>query len=388
MTFYRFEDKDKFTNYLKTKPSNNFLIHNSNIVYNYNYKESGSFTDPITFSTEGEKNLYELNIDRPSDEKIYPFVTKNSSRTFLGTISTSKFNSNFQYGDKITGSYPLTSSVRRNHYLQGATRSQVDALRNTFDYYARRSPHYQFSSSFGDKSDQECSLISIPKIFYGDKIDKGSVTLDFYISGALMGRLEDRPERGELVQTKPSGSSNSGSVAGVCLYEEGFLFLTGSWALDSQKRAYIDDTNNKKKPKWVYFGAGIEDSFSSGIIPSSSFEMDFKGNHLVPKKTMMVEAPTGQLNYSENPSYLEKGQSANKNATTSSVKYMEPTDKKIANVVSASYSDMTASFEKTTFINKVALYDDNKRLLGVAKTARPIRKKAGKSFLFKLELDI
>lgn len=387
MTLYRFDEKDKLVNYLNTKPKAQFFVYDSEVVYNKQYKESGSFTDPTTFSDNSEKNLYELNVDR--NEKIYPFVTKDSSRSFLSSVITkSEFNSDFDYGDDITGSYPLTSSIARDYYTQGESRTNVDALQNTLNHYRPKSKHYSFSSSLGDKSDQELNLISIPSVFYGDRIKSNSLQLDFYISGTLMGRLEDTSGDGLLVQTAPSGSNNSGSVGGVCLYREGFVVLTGSWDLDigGPKRDYIDDTNNQKKPAWVYFGAGIEDSFGSGIIPSSSFDMRFRGKNQVSTLTMFAKAPKGQLNYSQNPTYVEAGQSGS--ALTSSKSYYEPEDLKIANVVSASYSDPTGSFEKTTFINKIAIYDENKRLLGVAKTSRPVKNNARKGHMFKLKVDL
>lgn len=61
------------------------------------------------------------------------------------------------------------------------------------------SRHYAFSSSFGDKSDQTVGLVSIPSIFYGSTIKRGSVELNFYITGTLVGQLKDEGRRGELV---------------------------------------------------------------------------------------------------------------------------------------------------------------------------------------------
>lgn len=387
MTLYKFQDKDVFTNQLKTFPSAEFFIYDSRVIYNKNYKESGSFADPITFSTEGEKNLYELNVDRQQGEKIYPFVTKDGTRTNLGSTSTDSFNSDFTYGDKITGSYPFTSSLDRNYYTQGESRQRMTALKNTFNFHQVRSPHYEYSSSLGDKSQQESTLISIPKAFYGDKIEKGTLRLDFEISGTLMGRLEDVEGKGELIQVGPSGSNGSGSVAGVCLYEEGFIYLTGSWDLDpgGPTRDYIDDSTNPKKPRWRYFGGGINDSFSKGIIPSSSFRLGFKGQRDIANITMLAKARKGQLNYSQNPTFIQS--SSREQAFSSSKAYREPENQKIRNIVSASYSDPTASFKKTTFINKVAIYDEDKKLLGVAKTSQPIKKQVDKSHMFKMKFD-
>ena len=78
------------------------------------------------------------------------------------------------------------------------------------------------------------NLINIPSIFYGSSIKKGSVRLDYYISGTLAATVQDKNFNGELIQV--SGTANdlgadfgSASVAGVVLYNEGVIVLTGSW---------------------------------------------------------------------------------------------------------------------------------------------------------------
>ena len=90
----------------------------------------------------------------------------------------------------------------------------------------------RLAPALGNKATQELNLISIPSIFYGSSIKKGSVDLKYYISGSLIGQARDINKNGELIQVGPSGSVGSGSVAGVVLYTEGFLVLTGSWDLD------------------------------------------------------------------------------------------------------------------------------------------------------------
>ena len=139
--------------------------------------------------------------------------------------------------------------------------SKINALKNTLNSYMHLSKHYAFASSSlpltgaatvdaegaflekrswspasneivnWDKAEQEIGLLSIPSIFYGRQIEKGTVSLKFYISGTLVGELQDKYKNGELVQVSPTGSVNSGSTAGVILYNEGFMLLTGSWDL-------------------------------------------------------------------------------------------------------------------------------------------------------------
>jgi hypothetical protein len=163
----------------------------------------------------GFVSLFELNVGRSEEntELIYPFVTKGGNLIGTKTISTTTFNSDFLYGDVISGSYPLSSSIKRDFYQLGQARPELQSLKNTLNYYIPLSKHYEFSSSLGDKGTQDLNLISIPSIMYGSSINKGSLKLDFYISGTLFGTLEDLNKNGELIQTGPPGSTGSGSCA-------------------------------------------------------------------------------------------------------------------------------------------------------------------------------
>ena len=232
--------------------------------------------------------------------------------------------------------------------------SHIDALRNVLDSYAYLSPHYAYE--FGDygitKSTQELNLISIPSIFYGSSIKKGSVDLKFYVSGTLIAQCIDQKKNGELIEVT---GSQTGSVAGVVLYNEGFVILTGSWDLTGRndenttdpKAPTIPGTNEpafprsthtelynpqsgeEELPKWTYFGTGIERSgsgpnredgdgnyqtgygiFATGSLtkfhlPSSSFSLEFEGTNRVPVMTLLAHAPIGELNHSNNPTFIK-----------------------------------------------------------------------------------
>ena len=55
------------------------------------------------------------------------------------------------------------------------------------------------------------------------------------IQGSLAGELRDEKQNGELRQVVSSseyGAAYDDEVAGVVLYDEGFILLTGSWALN------------------------------------------------------------------------------------------------------------------------------------------------------------
>jgi hypothetical protein len=190
--YYKFGQDDLIYNTVKVHPRENFFIYQGAIYYN-NKPELLADRGPTTVDgvPVGYTSLYEINVDRPTAELIYPFVSKNGSLTAFKTISTSEYNADFQFGDTLTGSYPLSASISRDYYAQGQSRDKIEALQNTLNYYKTRSNHYAYNSSLGDKSDQDINLISIPSIFYGDSLQKTNVELNFYVTGTLVARLKE-----------------------------------------------------------------------------------------------------------------------------------------------------------------------------------------------------
>ena len=349
----------------------------------------------------GHISLYEMNVDRDrglhtwdyglsaADNEffgykksiIHPFATKAGGLATFKTMSTGDFGA-LAYGDALTASfkYPLSASIQREYYSENQDRfsdhqekiltlnkvpvkySHIDALRNVLDEYTYLSHHYAYDyGDLGiDKSKQELNLIDIPSIFYGSSIRKGSIDLKFYVSGTLVGQCIDKYKNGELIEVT---GSRTGSVAGVVLYKEGFVLLTGSW--DITERTSFNTTDptvptlpgtdtpiyprsphtEKYKtkipfattdpaadsPRWVYFGTGIERSnpigdaiyfastgygkFATGSLdtfhlPSSSFSLAFEGTSNIPVITMLAHAPVGELNYSNNPTFRRSNVSA------------------------------------------------------------------------------
>jgi hypothetical protein len=320
---------------------------------------------------------------------VYPFITKEGSLSSFKTTDTDSYNTDFQYGDIITGSnYQLTATLSSEHFLSGEPvssypKSHLLALKNTFDYYKYLSPHYAFNSPLGNKRTQECRLISIPSIFYGKSIKKGSISCKWYVTGTLIAELQDIKRNGELVEVY---GPNTGSVAGVVLYSEGFALLTGSWELDN---SYVDNFNifepvTTYAPKWFYFlTTGSE---GDNIVPSSSFDFSFDGIEEIPTITMFAHAEKGEFNHSNNPTYVEYGQQYLK--VTGSTQFLENSDNSIKNIVQVNYNEIEPPFEKTTFISKIGIYDEMGQLIGIAKLATPVRKREIDSIAFKLKLNM
>ena len=387
MSFRKFNKNDIFYNVIETNPYVNIAIYDSQIYRQSRPQIAGAFVSSVPNAPTGFISMYEMNVDRTSGSTglIYPFVTKDGTLSNFRTISTTEFNSDFAYGDVISSSYPLTAAISREHFQEGVTsRPHISALRNTLNYNKYLSKHYAYSSSLGDKTTQALTLISLPSIFYGSTIKKGTVDLKFYISGTLIGQLQDKNKNGELIQVAPLGSTGSGSVAGVALYKEGFFVLTGSWPLEvDHGRSYLGIAPDQTA-SWLYYAVGAQDDIPAGSIPSSSYSMDFRGTNPIPTVTMLAHAPKGEVNFSANPTFVEYGQVQAINSSSAWV--LEP-DLAIKNTTKSPYVSGTADFQKTTYISKVGIYDEDRNLIGIASISKPVKKTEERDFTFKLKMD-
>ena len=325
-----------------------------------------------------------------------------------GPITTGDGVPNFNVDDIVEDDSGVTrNSLQRYRRLRTLlSSSHLRALKNTINHYATMSPHFQYSAShatsFGDFDRDldvvQSNLISIPSIFCGSGIQKGTIDLKYYLTGTLIGHIRDENKNGELIQVGPAGSNGSGSVAGIALYKQGFLLLTGSWDLQTtgpSTDAKLDyrDTGTTYVSSWLYSSVGADDGIApdgtgAGTRTSASFAMEFSGSSETPVVTMFAHAPKGKLNFSTNPTYLSySATSADYDPLTSSVSYRER-EYSTVNVVSSSYTTPTASFAKHTYISKIGLYDKHKNLIGVTTVAKPVKKTEERQLTFKLKLDI
>jgi len=427
-TYFAFGQDDIVRTTLKSNPSVQFYVYQNEIFYDNYPLMSGAFTGSVPNVPPGHISLYEYNVDRTDQSDlipggtdfIRPFVTKGGYLTNLKTISKDSFFESFLYGDTMTGMYALSSSISREFFAPNHETSyfnveaspdalngefnRVVALKNTLNEYAHLSKHYLYQfpppevvgetlagQGGWDKGVQIVNLISIPSIFYGSSIEKGTVQLDFFISGTLAGQLKDINKNGELIQVAGDAnrygtSQGSGSVAGVVLYNEGFLVLTGSWSLNTlHLEEYMGNPGPNSTPSWTGFAVGAETASLGFNSPSSSFSIKFSGSTETNTTTLFTHAVAGELNHSNNPTYIQFSQSLE--PITGSTFYKEPEKLLIKNTMSGTFTDLTESFQKQTFISKVKLYDEDFNCIGVAKLATPLPKEASRDVTFKLKID-
>lgn len=362
---YKFNENDIFNNVVVASPSYEFLLYTSSVFFQNRKSDNSNVPN-------GHLSLYELNVNRTSN-KIYPFITKNGTLDSFKTVSTNTYNS-FAYGDIISGTYELTSTIATNYYGIGDSRPQINALKNTLNYYYKVSKKYKYDTNF---SNGALSQISIPSIFYGSQIQKGTVELEFYYTGTLIAKAQDINQNGELIQTYGT-SSISGSTVGVVLYNEGFILLTSSADLGESTDAYLGST--QYKPAWKYFAA------NQSASTASACKIKYNGTSKTSTITMFAHADKIDLNHSNNPTFIKYGQT-----TTSSLNpkgYLENVSLEIKNIESGAYNNYSESFSRNTFISSIGIYNEDRVLIGIAKVATPVRKRNNDSFTFKLKLDI
>jgi hypothetical protein len=411
MSYKKFGQNDVIVNTMRAHPNCEFFIYDSKVYYNSKPEQSGAFSSQVLNVPAGHISLYEYNIDRAAGTNplINPFVFKNSDRVSFKTVSKADWTLNYSIGDQITSSYPLSASITREFLSGGAGGTQTTtptgmahlayespnfphffALKNKLNFYGIMSDHYKVSSSYGNKVTQEINLISVPSIFYGSEIKPGTLNLKWYLTGTLVGELKDEKQNGELIQVGPVGSTGSGSVAGVVMYKEGFVLLTGSWGLCEpiSLRSGSADVSGS----WLYFGAGALDGITqqtgnvSSSYSSASFDFSFKGTSDTQVLTMFAHANKGEVNYSNNPTFISYGQT--KTRLTSSLVYEENPSQLIFNSVSSSFVGYDADYKNQVYVSRVAIYDENKNLLGIATLSDPVLKKEDQDLTFKIKLDL
>lgn len=322
----------------------------------------------------------------------YRYITKNSDNSTPTNVGVDGFVDSYDIGESIDLKSPQSASLSINYItssnaaLYSACSAQyskkINALSGTLKFYKSNSKFYDLSFY----KDKTVTLIQIPSVIYGSSIKKGSVSLQFYMTGNLLAEIKDAKKNGELIETY---GTNISGTAGVVLYNEGFILLTGSWNLGGsptndnylycQEASYTDNDD----ARWIHWGRGLD----GASVTNASFGIDFEGTTKIHTLTMLANAPKSELNYSFNPTFVKY--STNQiPPTTSSNTYKEYEFKELKNTVKTDFIGVSGSYQPQVFINKIGIYDEQKRLIAVAKLATPVKKTEDRSITFKLKLDM
>ena len=371
MSYFKLKDNDVFVNTIEAYPESRFYIHSGTIYLNNQPAISGTYSDNILGVPPGYVSLFEYNVNRAEDQRIHPFIVKGGHKQTFKTISKTQWNTEFNYdGSVITGSYNLSASISKET-LSG-TSFKMRALRSSLNHYSFWSRHFDYETYY--ESEPSITMINIPSIFYGSSIRKGSLSLKTFISGTLIAEVTDENRRGELVQT------DNGDVVGTVLYDEGIILITGSQTIGT-----LD--NGGTPVNWSNFGYGMAGELIDYIALSASFSLDFEGVSQFQNMTILAKAPEGMLNHSNNPTYLRRSGNSLLQMHTSSYEYIER-QREVKNIVHSEQTDQEPPFQKETYISKICIYDEHKRLVGTCKLATPIRKTEAKEYLFKMKIDL
>jgi hypothetical protein len=394
MIFKKFEAGEVLRNTIKVFPKNDIyfdssgsqFIKNLSQITPVNQNNSALIVgNAINFSS----NNYFLTVDvNASNASRSPILPNGINPYNFSNTSNYKFTT---YPSSSISIIPITSSAAATYSNttsnSGITqRYKINALKNTIDWYSSIAASYQYFNY----SSQDVTIINIPSTYYGSSIKQGSIRLDFYFTGTLLASAEDYRLNGELVE---STGSNTGSVIGVVFYNEGLILLSGSWALNTGCRdyySYVSGSNLGKtvvtdNPRWVHFGKSL---LSASLLQSSSFNLSFQGTDYINSLTLFAHADKNEFNYTNNKTSLQVSQSNYGAPFTSSNLYAEDKELLLKNTVKTDYETVSGSYKKQSFINKIGIYDQNKRLIAVAKLATPVKKNNEREYTFKLKLDI
>ena len=450
----KFGPDDIFYNTVKTYPQ-------YDIDYYFNQSYINNRQTQGRSVQSGSLSLFEINVDRSGtiddigpgvQHSIYPFIIKNENDKGI----TFKNVSPLTYGQlannsNISSSYPLTSSVSRERLIgNGASAPfngfsildgvsytgsvyKILALENVLNKNKVFSPKFDFSEFYisGEVDNKAAtiqasasphqkymSLFAFPQIFKAQKINPGSVELNFYITGTLLATAKDTKRNGELIETY---GPQTGSVIGTISYYEGVMLVTGNYVLNSQVNdGYLCpitgtdattpgpgkvnlETDWQDNPRWAHFGAyesfinSSDSVLSQSYAPvSSSYEMKFEGTNTIPTLTMFAHADKNEFNWSNNLSYLDRDIATSETssyqdivvAQTGAVLYQEREYLPVKNTISSSFDNYSASYQDQTFISKINILDEDGNIIAIAKMAKPVTKTNSTDYTFKLKIDL
>lgn len=410
MSHKEFGPNDIFVNRVKMHPEWDFFIYNSEVYINNSQNISGSNSGNYKGVPEGFLSLYEYNLDRTTDF-VRPFLVANSTyktrfRKDLNNLtgepnSTSLPWSQVLANGEVESTYRMSASITRQYLEPDA--STLTGLNHTSSVLKNMCLQYRtinsdFSNTLVDNLTvtpldslfaDDINMVNVPSIFYGSEMKKGTIDLNYYLTGTLIASAKDENQNGKLISTF---GTTSGSVIGYVLYREGILFFPSASAttssLDNSNLGIVYQGSTAASASWLYFGRGANDAWAGTNRASASFSINFEGTTYKNTMTMFCHADKGELNYSNNPSHLNIEHSGSiVGFNTSDYTYSDH-EVGIKNIASSSFYKGEDDFRKVTYPSKVGVYDEDNNLLMTVDLARPYKKEEKDNFTFKIKYDL
>ena len=431
MSFKRFREQDLIYTTLKAHPEYNFIVNNKITYLQKERTAKGNLSsEALRHVPTGSVSLYELNIDRSQNNLISLEVPlRDESGHKLRPFSmTREDRLSRQDTDTVVVTYPLSASLNRIYVGQdtnfqslyartataveggrsgvdpsqtnslkhrkvdppSANRKYVTALENLLSH-----PDDLQQGNFENYKLGAVNMVCIPGVFSGSGIKKGSIKLDYYITGSLVASAQDKFSNGKMICTEGPVAVKDTQI-GTVLYNQGLILLTSSGDLHSTYTDYYYDTTTQVKPSWLNFGSGLSETGDSGLNLSSltdksSYVVNFKGTNKIPTLTMFAFSERGEHNFSNNPTFLENKRQGTTESLLGeyalSANSFTEKEANINKINKSEYQDASDSFKSTTYISKVGIYDEDKNLIAVATLANPIKKTEKRDFMIKMKID-
>tara|TARA_S200002703_G_scaffold158887_1_gene170509 strand:- start:1634 stop:2923 length:1290 start_codon:yes stop_codon:yes gene_type:complete len=423
---YKFKKDDVFISHLQANPKYKIHFYLNGVKIN-NGLDMGKLYETDTISVFSNNQ---------TGSTLKPFLEKDSNKPvhFFNDSKSKSTWENLSEGEQYTGSYlDVTSSVTKEYIIKSGgvasivsgvstqlTIDKLGSLKNVYNYYRYLSPYFDFDEYIAENDGLAKSgnsqptpipdylnLIEIPRLYKGNKVKEGSLVLSFYYTGSLVAEARDTNKNGVLYETT---GSNTGNVIGTVLYPEGLILITASYSLNSDiEDGYLSPKVTASvassfidEPRWAhymsyqsYINVTASASDLSFAPASSSYTLEFEGETVVPTHTMLCHADKNDLVWSNNPTFVEKKSEFSGNSyeeifvvASGSKQYKESEQISIKNIVSSSYNNYSASFDPTTYISKIGVYDKDGDLIAVANLATPVKKTTKQDYTFKLKLDL
>jgi hypothetical protein len=272
----------------------------------------------------------------------------------------------FEPSDVAVTKYCFSGSYSNVEY------SKVISLKNTINYYFGTSDSFKYTSIV----DKPVSILSLSSYHLGSGIQKGSIELSVLNTTSS---ATDKRENGILYD-------QDDAEVGFVLYKEGFVILTSDKVISgsSCNIQVAGGVSSSNSYRWYHFAASSSLDLSCGFyyntISEASTYMTF------------VYAEKGELNHSNNSTYLKSGSYKPAATSTSFIENISTNPKQpqleIKNTVYSPINKVDAPLQKNVYITNIGLYDKDRKLIGVANLANPIKKTEIREFLFKIKLDI